>query len=93
MTTTEDQDIPQFDPEQLRAKYRSERDKRLRADGNEQFLNWSTTSPPRTTPGSRRTSSGSSRMAAMRFHPLAECGTSLNTYPMMRSGKMSNVKR
>ena len=38
MTTTEDQDIPQFDPEQLRAKYRSERDKRLRADGNEQYI-------------------------------------------------------
>ncbi len=28
-----------FDPDALRAKYRSERDKRLRADGNEQYLN------------------------------------------------------
>jgi cyclohexanone monooxygenase len=27
-----------FDPERLRAKYRSERDKRLRADGNDQYL-------------------------------------------------------
>ena len=26
-----------FDPEALRAKYREERDKRLRADGNEQY--------------------------------------------------------
>ena len=27
-----------FDPEALRAKYRSERDKRLRADANEQYV-------------------------------------------------------
>jgi cyclohexanone monooxygenase len=27
-----------FDPEALRARYRAERDKRLRADGNEQYL-------------------------------------------------------
>ena len=27
-----------FDPEALRAKYREERDKRLRADGNAQYL-------------------------------------------------------
>ena len=26
-----------FDPEALKAKYRAERDKRLRADGNEQY--------------------------------------------------------
>ena len=26
-----------FDPDKLRAKYREERDKRLRADGNEQY--------------------------------------------------------
>ncbi|MFN7056728.1 flavin-containing monooxygenase [Hyphomonas sp.] len=28
-----------FDPEALRARYRAERDRRLRADGNEQYLN------------------------------------------------------
>ena len=27
-----------FDPDQLREKYRQERDKRLRADGNDQYL-------------------------------------------------------
>ena len=27
-----------FDPEELRAKYRQERDKRLRTDGNEQYV-------------------------------------------------------
>jgi hypothetical protein len=27
-----------FDPERLRAKYREERDKRLRPDGNEQYI-------------------------------------------------------
>ena len=27
-----------FDPEALRAKYRAERDKRVRADGNEQYV-------------------------------------------------------
>ena len=27
-----------FDPDELRAKYREERDKRLRADGNEQYF-------------------------------------------------------
>ncbi|MEX2205034.1 MAG: NAD(P)-binding protein, partial [Myxococcota bacterium] len=27
-----------FDPDALRAKYRAERDKRLRADGNEQYV-------------------------------------------------------
>ena len=27
-----------FDPEELRAKYRIERDKRLREDGNSQYL-------------------------------------------------------
>src|SRR5262245_500720 len=30
-------EAPQFDPDTLRAKYRAERDKRLRADGNEQY--------------------------------------------------------
>ena len=29
---------PRFDPEALREKYREERDKRLRADGNDQYL-------------------------------------------------------
>ncbi len=29
---------PSFDPDTLRAKYREERDKRLRADGNDQYL-------------------------------------------------------
>ena len=27
-----------FDPDALRAKYRAERDKRLRADGNDQYV-------------------------------------------------------
>ena len=27
-----------FDPDRLREKYRQERDRRLRADGNEQYL-------------------------------------------------------
>ena len=27
-----------FDPDALRAKYREERDKRIRADGNEQYV-------------------------------------------------------
>src|SRR5437868_7052900 len=31
-------DVPSFDPEALREKYREERDKRLRADGNEQYV-------------------------------------------------------
>ena len=39
MTTTNDQlQEPQLDPQALRAKYRAERDKRLRADGNEQYI-------------------------------------------------------
>jgi len=33
MTTSE----PKFDPDALRAKYRAERDRRIRADGNEQY--------------------------------------------------------
>ena len=28
-----------LDPDELRAKYREERDKRLRSDGNEQYVN------------------------------------------------------
>jgi len=32
-----DDDLP-FDPDELRARYRAERDKRLRADGNDQYL-------------------------------------------------------
>lgn len=31
-------DVLDFDPEQLRAKYRQEREKRLRPDGNDQFI-------------------------------------------------------
>ncbi len=31
-------DAPGFDAETLRAKYREERDKRIRADGNDQYL-------------------------------------------------------
>ena len=27
-----------FDPEKLRAKYREERDKRIRSDGNDQYI-------------------------------------------------------
>ena len=50
-----------FDPEALRAKYRAERDKRLRADGNEQYVEVdgrvrATTS---TTPTSSRASPAS----------------------------------
>ena len=36
MTTTDQQ--PSFDPDQLREKYRVERDKRIRRDGNEQYV-------------------------------------------------------
>ena len=35
---TESPAAPAFDPDALRAKYRAERDKRLRADGNEQYV-------------------------------------------------------
>jgi cation diffusion facilitator CzcD-associated flavoprotein CzcO len=38
MTTTESADELAFDPEALRKRYRSERDKRLRVDGNEQYV-------------------------------------------------------
>ena len=36
--TTADSSTPGFDPDTLRNKYRAERDKRLRADGNEQYI-------------------------------------------------------
>jgi len=36
-TSTPDPETP-FDPDALRAKYREERDKRLRSDGNEQYI-------------------------------------------------------
>src|SRR5215475_5108485 len=39
MTITQTTSDLAFDPEALRAKYRAERDKRLRADGNEQYVN------------------------------------------------------
>ena len=40
MTTTDvDVDPRDFDPDSLRSKYEAERDKRLRADGNDQYLN------------------------------------------------------
>ncbi|MEN3271681.1 MAG: hypothetical protein V7636_442, partial [Actinomycetota bacterium] len=38
MTTVEESEQRNFDPEALRAKYREERDKRLRPDGNEQYV-------------------------------------------------------
>ena len=38
MTTVEEPEAPAFDPDALREKYRAERDKRLRPDGNEQYV-------------------------------------------------------
>ena len=38
MTTTEEPEAPAFDPDALREKYRIERDKRLRDDGNDQYV-------------------------------------------------------
>ncbi len=38
MTTFDEPAAPAFDPDALREKYRAERDKRLRADGNEQYV-------------------------------------------------------
>ncbi len=39
MTTIDDPNtVPAFDPDALRDRYRAERDKRLRADGNEQYV-------------------------------------------------------
>ena len=38
MTTVDEPAAPAFDPDALREKYRAERDKRLRADGNEQYV-------------------------------------------------------
>src|SRR5215468_9789010 len=38
MTTTPTNSELAFDPDALRAKYRAERDKRLRLDGNDQYL-------------------------------------------------------
>ncbi len=40
MTVTEpaERGVGDFDPDELREKYRSERDKRLRSDGNEQYF-------------------------------------------------------
>ena len=38
MTTVEEPAAPAFDPDALRDKYRAERDKRLRPDGNEQYV-------------------------------------------------------
>jgi cyclohexanone monooxygenase len=35
--TTNDRDEPAFDPDQLRERYRAERDKRIREDGNDQY--------------------------------------------------------
>src|SRR4051812_5517993 len=37
MAIIEEPVVPTFDPDALRAKYREERDKRLREDGNEQY--------------------------------------------------------
>ena len=38
MTTVDEPEAPAFDPDALREKYRAERDKRLRPDGNEQYV-------------------------------------------------------
>ena len=38
MELAENRDAIEFDPEALREKYRIERDKRLRADGNDQYI-------------------------------------------------------
>src|SRR5258706_2299697 len=38
MSTTPETAEPGFDPEALREKYRQERDKRLRADANDQYV-------------------------------------------------------
>ncbi len=37
-TVQHQQTVPDFDPDELRDKYRAERDKRLRGDGNEQYI-------------------------------------------------------
>ena len=59
VTTTPDAPTdPDFDPDALREKYRAERDKRLRADGNEQYQSRSSASSP--TSSTIRTSSRSS---------------------------------
>src|SRR5262249_44823076 len=39
MTTTQTPSDPGFDPDALREKYRAERDKRLRTDANDQYVN------------------------------------------------------
>jgi cyclohexanone monooxygenase len=39
MSLDTDTQQPEFDPDALREKYRHERDKRLRADGNDQYIN------------------------------------------------------
>src|SRR5262245_16001909 len=39
MTTSNSPADPNLDPEVLRARYRAERDKRIRSDGNEQYVN------------------------------------------------------
>ena len=39
MSVGTDQGQPSFDPDALREKYRAERDKRIRADGNDQYIN------------------------------------------------------
>ena len=36
---SDDTSAPEIDREALRARYREERDKRIRPDGNEQYLN------------------------------------------------------
>ena len=38
MTTVDEPEAPAFDPDALRDKYRAERDKRLRPDGNDQYV-------------------------------------------------------
>ena len=38
MSVAESQDQHDFDPDALREKYREERDKRVRADGNDQYI-------------------------------------------------------
>ena len=53
-----------FDPNELRAKYRSERDKRLRQDGNAQYRKSPTNSP--ATPTTRIPSGSSATRFTMK---------------------------
>ena len=61
-TTAERASKPALDKEALLAKYRAERDKRLRADGNAQYLRLERPASPTTsTTPTRRSRSGRRR--------------------------------